>query len=278
MGNSIDDTKKTYLLTDPSNGSTNPILHPRNPLSLPKGQNSIPRIKYHDYNHLYDNFEPLRQKWVVVWCKDVECDQCHNPEAFRIARQLTDFVEANPAPNWFFLTLSTPNRMDLGLAYDELQIAFSNMIKQASKDPNHHWNQITHWIGVTEIKLGKNGFNVHRHIIAATRSFRLPYKQCHEEWNQASNCKAAHYNMKKIHHPLQNNIRYLSKYMSKDAGWGGLDTKTLKVTQDLLRGKRRITRSRAAGPLGIKKPVRVATRKSTDWKFCCVAPPEQLCK
>jgi len=263
MEDSLENTKKTYLLRTPTGSIPNPVLPTPQSLSLPKG----PKLIIHDYTHLFANHDPEKQKWIIVWCKDADCGQCHNPEAFRIAQQLTDFVDNNPSPNWFFLTLSTPNRMDLGQAYAELLDAFSAMIRQASVFPSHHWNLIDHWIGVTEIKMGKNGFNVHRHIIAGTDTFRLPYNQCHEEWNQASQCKAAHYNLKKIHHPLQNNIRYLSKYMTKDVGWGGLDSRATAATKDFLRGKRRITRSRNA--TWVSKNIRDV---KDDWKFCCVTP------
>jgi len=268
-----DQIENGYLLRD----LDGPILNPVSPLSgvvslHPTGI-LIPERIDHRWTHLFKNFAPQEHKWLIIWCKRTGCRYCINPEAYRIERSIQKFVDDNPAPNWFFLTLSTPNRMDLGQAFAELTESFDRLIRDAGKDEFHHWNLLTSWIGVTEIKLGKNGFNVHRHIIAGTEAFRLPYAQCHEEWNRASQCKAAHYNLKKIHHPLQKNIRYLSKYMTKDFGWGGLDQSTHRQVEGVLKGRRRITRSRGASNL---RPV-IEPWTPKEWIYCCEQDYEGEC-
>ncbi len=65
------------------------------------------------------------------------------------------------------LTRSTRNRDSLWDSDADLKAAVKRWNKQSERDPSHPWNLVLDWVGVTELKRGRDGltWNVHEHLL-----------------------------------------------------------------------------------------------------------------
>lgn len=191
----------------------------------------------------------------------------------RTREQITTQVHGDPDP-WdldrtWMLTRSVRNSDDIYKADYDLKKArerFRNHSRQGKEHEQHPWLDVKDWVGVTEIKRssGRDGWNIHDHILISSETDRLPYSDWHRSWKRAAHDGAAHLDLQRVEGDA---ISYMAAYLSKGL-WGGMTQDQAYWHRDFLRGRRFLRRKRGSSPNQVIP---------TGWSQCCLPDEDGDC-
>ncbi len=186
--------------------------------------------------------------WVRVRCKAHDCIQCEGARVSRLQRRLRRWALEGPSDlRYHLLTFSEANHVLLASALASLEWSWRRFTNYVRKVPNHPWKKVLRWARWTEVTKGRNGFNVHYHVIVGVEQ-RLNWKPMHTYWDLATGSRS-NWNSSAAMDP-EVAAAYAASY-AKKAGrvfWGGLSQRDMTRYGRALKGRTRISWSRGSAP------------------------------
>lgn len=207
--------------------------------------------------------------WIPRRCGEPWCTHCWRHRVGFIR----DSLRAQTAgPLWgshvWLYTRSTRNTLPMLSAFEELEKTREYWRQHAyyaqKVGKAHPWHLVEDWCGVVEVKMGRNGWNVHEHIILSASVPRLDYRSWADHWSKAARSLGGHTDLQKLRGSVSVGVHYITAYLTKSAVWGGLTREEAWRDQDCLRGRRFVRRKWGSAPPRVKSGI---------WERCCM--PDQ---